>query len=128
MSNLLKKICIHFIKHINLILQILMQSYYGKAITNPKENVATWYDPDPERDPTGICRNGPSSAKSLRTIIYSHKAKPKEGRQKPQETKQGLLRELPKNAPLKGRFGSLWKTEGDRLYLACSGECKVFRP
>ena len=84
MSNLLEKICINFIKHINLILEMLiMQSYYRKAITKPKENVATWYDLDPERDPTGICRNGPSSAKSLRTIMYPHRAKSKEEAETP---------------------------------------------
>lgn len=105
-----------------------MQSYYGKAITKLKENIATWYDLDSERDLSGICRNGQSSAKSLKTIIHSHRAKPEEGREKPQETKQGLLEELPKNASLKGRFGSLWKTEGEGLNLAYSGECKVFRP
>jgi len=100
MSNLLKKNCIHFIKHINLILQILiMQSYYGTTITTPKENVATWYDLDTERDPTGICRNGPSFANRVRTIIYSHKAKPKEARQKPQEITQGLLRECQRMVP-----------------------------
>lgn len=43
MSNLPEKNCIHFIKHINLILQtLIMQSYYGRAITKPKENVVTW--------------------------------------------------------------------------------------
>lgn len=60
--------------------------------------------------------------------LYSHTAKPKEGRQKTQETKHGLLRELPKNAPLQGRFGSLWMTEGEAPNLARSEECEVFRP
>lgn len=63
---------------------------------------------------------------TLRNRIHSYKAKPKKGRLKHLETKQGLLREQPKNAPLRGRFGSLWKTEGEGPNLACSG--KVFRP
>lgn len=107
---------------------LIRQRCYRKAIKGLTENVATWYDLDPERDPAGVCSNGPPSARSLRTASYSHRPKPKEAIQKSQDTKEGLLRELPKNAPLKGRFGSLWNMGGEVPNLAGSGECKVCRP
>lgn len=84
-----------------------MLSYYGKTTKKPPNKpVSTWYDLDPRRDPRGLVGLGQLSVNSLRNITHSYKAKPKEGRLKPQEAKEGLLRELPKNAPLKGRFGS----------------------